>query len=123
MQSYICVYTQKFIVLVLSKVKVRFIDTVIRLEHVPLNSSMGVAIEMWIKNLEYTDEAGLDSNKTFLNPDESPKSYIVSAFSTKRFCMEGVTFYTDEFPSCARTFSKSVVTSTCSTPDSKVSVI
>lgn len=101
----------------------RFIDTVIRLEHVPLNSSMGVAIEMWIKNLEYTDEAGLDSNKTFLNPDESPKSYIVSAFSTKRFCMEGVTFYTDEFPSCARTFSKSVVTSTCSTPDSKVSVI
>ncbi|XP_020295971.1 autophagy-related protein 2 homolog B isoform X2 [Pseudomyrmex gracilis] len=104
---------------ILSKVKVRFIDTVIRLEHVPLNSSMGVAIEMWIKNLEYSDEAGLDSNKTFLNPDESPKSYIVSAFSTKRFCMEGVTFYTDEFPSCARTFSKSVVTSTCSTPDSK----
>lgn len=107
---------------VLSRVKVRFIDTVIRLEHVPLNSSTGVAVEMWIQNLEYSDEAGLDPSNTSLDPDESAKGYVISAFSTKRFYMEGVTFHTDEFPSHARTFSRSLVASTCSTPDSKVSI-
>lgn len=107
---------------VLSRVKVRFIDTVIRLEHVPLNSSTGVAVEMWIQNLEYSDEAGLDPSSTSLDPDESAKGYVISAFSTKRFYMEGVTFHTDEFPSHARTFSRSLVASTCSTPDSKVSI-
>lgn len=100
----------------------RFIDTVIRLEHVPLNSSTGVAIEVWIQNLEYSDEAGLDPSNTSLDPDESAKGYIISAFSTKRFYMEGVTFHTDEFPSRARTFSRSMLSSTCSTPDSKVSI-
>lgn len=99
----------------------RFIDTVIRLEHVPLNSSTGVAIEVWIQNLEYSDEAGLDPTNTSMDPDESAKGYIISAFSTKRFYMEGVTFHTDEFPSRARTFSRSMLASTCSTPDSKVS--
>ncbi|KYQ51543.1 Autophagy-related protein 2 like protein A [Trachymyrmex zeteki] len=104
---------------ILSRVKVRFIDTVIRLEHVPLNSSTGVAIEVWIQNLEYSDEAGLDPSNTSLDPNESTKGYIISAFSTKRFYMEGVTFHTDEFPSHARTFSRSMLASTCSTPDSK----
>nr|XP_012226127.1 PREDICTED: autophagy-related protein 2 homolog B isoform X1 [Linepithema humile] len=103
---------------ILCRVKVRFIDTVIRLEHVPLNSSTGVAVEVSIQNLEYSDEAGLDPSNTSLDP-ESAKGYIVSAFSTKRFYMEGVTFHTDEFPSRARTFSRNVVASTCSTPDSK----
>lgn len=83
---------------------------------------MGVAVEMWIQNLEYSDEAGLDPCGTSLDPDESAKGYIISAFSTKRFYMEGVTFHTDEFPSRARTFSRSLVASTCSTPDSKVSI-
>ncbi|XP_011706773.1 PREDICTED: autophagy-related protein 2 homolog B isoform X4 [Wasmannia auropunctata] len=104
---------------ILSRIKVRFIDTVIRLEHVPLNSSTGVAVEVWIQNLEYSDEAGLDPSNTSLDPDESAKAYIISAFSTKRFYMEGVTFHTDEFPSRARTFSRSMLASTCSTPDSK----
>ena len=106
---------------VLCRVKVRFIDTVIRLEHVPLDSSTGVAIEMYIKNLEYSDEAGLDPSSTSLDPSQSTKGYIVSAFTTKRFYLEGVTFYTDEFPSRARTFSRSIITtSRGSTPDSKV---
>lgn len=102
--------------------KVRFIDTVIRLEHVPLDSSVGVAMEMCIQNLEYSDEAGLDPSSTSLDPEESTKAYIISAFTIKRFYLEGVTFHTDEFPSRARTFSKSMVASTCSTPDSKVRI-
>lgn len=102
--------------------KVRFIDTVIRLEHVPLDSSIGVAMEMCIQNLEYSDEAGLDPSSTSLDPEGSAKAYIISAFTIKRFYLEGVTFHTDEFPSHARTFSKSMVASTCSTPDSKVNI-
>ncbi|XP_029036559.2 autophagy-related protein 2 homolog B [Osmia bicornis bicornis] len=105
---------------ILCRVKVRFIDTVIRLEHVPLDSSTGVAIEMCIKNLEYSDEAGLDPSNTSLDPSQSTKGYIISAFATKRFYLEGVTFHTDEFPSRARTFSRSIITtSRGSTPDSK----
>ncbi|XP_043525615.1 autophagy-related protein 2 homolog B isoform X2 [Frieseomelitta varia] len=105
---------------ILCRVKVRFIDTVIRLEHVPLDSSTGVAIEMCIKNLEYSDEAGLDPSSASLDPSQSTKGYIVSAFTTKRFYLEGVTFHTDEFPSRARTFSRSIITiSRGSTPDSK----
>ncbi|XP_053986087.1 autophagy-related protein 2 homolog B isoform X1 [Hylaeus volcanicus] len=105
---------------ILCRVKVRFIDTVIRLEHVPLDSSTGVAIEMFIKNLEYSDEAGLDPSNTSLDPSQSTKGYVVSAFTTKRFYLEGVTFHTDEFPSSARTFSRSIITtSRGSTPDSK----
>lgn len=111
-----------FCISVLSKVKVRFIDTVIRLEHVPLDSSTGVAMEMCIQNLEYSDEAGLDPSSTSLDCKESAKTYIISAFTTKRFYLEGVTFNTDEFPSHARTFSKSMVESTSSTPDSKVNI-
>jgi autophagy-related protein 2 len=106
---------------VLCRVKIRFLDTVIRLEHVPLDSSTGVAMEIFIQNLEYSDEAGSDPSYATLDPNQSSKGYVVSAFSTKRFYLEGVTFHTDEFPSRARTFSKSVMTmSRGSTPDSKV---
>ncbi|KAH0569025.1 autophagy-related protein 2 homolog B [Cotesia glomerata] len=105
---------------ILCRVRVRFIDTVIRLEHVPLDSTTGVAIEMCIKNLEYSDEAGSDPSNVNLDANQPSKGYIVSAFTTKRFYLEGVTFHTDEFPSRARTFSRSVMTtSRGSTPDSK----
>lgn len=113
-----------FLVSVLRRVKVRFIDTVIRMEHVPLDSETGVAIELCIKNLEYSDEAGSDPSTTTMDPSQSQKGYIVSAFTTKRFYLEGVTIHTDEFPSRARTFSRSVMTtSRGSTPDSKVTNI
>ncbi|XP_011303463.1 autophagy-related protein 2 homolog B [Fopius arisanus] len=103
---------------ILSRVKVRFLDTVIRLEHVPLESSTGVALEMCIRNLEYSDEAGSDPSTLTPDPNQPSKGYIVSAFTTKRFYLEGVTFHIDEFPSRARTFSRSVMTtSRCSTPD------
>lgn len=82
---------------------------------------MGVAMEMCIKYLEYSDEAGLDPSHTSIDPNQSGKGYVVSAFTTKRFYLEGVTLHTDEFPSRARTFSRSIMTmSRGSTPDSKV---
>ncbi|XP_015509682.1 autophagy-related protein 2 homolog B [Neodiprion lecontei] len=105
---------------ILSRVKVRFLDTVIRMEHVPLDSTTGVAVQMCVKNLEYSDEAGSDPGNSTLDPNQTSKGYVVSAFATKRFYLEGVTFHTDEFPSLARTFSRSVmIASRGSTPDSK----
>ena len=106
---------------VLSKVKVRFTDTIIRLEHVPLDSAVGVALEIRIRNLEYSDEAGNDPTNINLDPSQTNKEYVKSAFATKHFYLEGLTFHTDEFPSKARTFSRSVMTlSRESSPDSKV---
>lgn len=59
-----------------------------------------------------------------MTPGDSERAYHIAAFTTKMFCLEGVTIYTDEFPSQARTFSRSVMSmSTGSTPDSKVRLI
>lgn len=78
-------------------------------------------MEMSIKNLEYSDEAGSDPSNVTLEANQPTKGYVISAFTIKRFYLEGVTFHTDEFPSRARTFSRSVMTmSRGSTPDSKV---
>ena len=90
-------------------------DTVIRLEHMPVGSTAGVALELRIKVLEYSDQAGTDPTNNNLDSNK-PKGCSSTFFMTKRFYMEGVTIYTDEFPSKARTSSRS----RCSTPDSRV---
>lgn len=62
--------------------------------------------------MEYTDEAGKDpppEEITDINNQELNKGYIVTSFTTKNFTMEGVKFSTVEFPSKARTFSRSVM--------------
>ncbi|XP_071454260.1 autophagy-related protein 2 homolog A [Hetaerina americana] len=96
---------------ILCRVKVKFIDTVIRIEHVPKESTSGVALELKIKNMDYFDEAGLDSNGTSIpgDPPQQQKVFEVAAFTCKKFCMEGVALYTDEFPFHARTFSRSLM--------------
>ncbi|XP_063242394.1 autophagy-related protein 2 homolog A [Bacillus rossius redtenbacheri] len=102
---------------ILCRVKVKFVDMLVRVEHMPKASSSGVAIEIRIKNIDYLDEAGMD-------PPEPPASdaarlFHVPAFSTKKFCLEGVSLFTDEFPAHARTFCRSVDTSADSSPDGK----
>ncbi|KAK7872956.1 hypothetical protein R5R35_004266 [Gryllus longicercus] len=110
---------------ILSRVKVKFVNTTIRLEHVPKESVSGVALELRIRNIDYFDEAGADPP---MPPSGDPqlhqanKVYQVAAFTTKAFYLEGVVLYTDEFPSRARTFSRSVMSlSTSSSPESKLS--
>jgi hypothetical protein len=77
-------------------------------------------------SVDYFDEAGTDPpnpipGEAYLQ--QGNKMYHVAAFSTRKFYLEGVTMYTDEFPSHARTFSRSVMSlSSSSTPDSKVRV-
>nr|CAD7441323.1 unnamed protein product [Timema bartmani] len=108
---------------ILSRVKVKFLDTVIRVEHVPKDSISGVGLEIRIKSLDYFDEAGADPpapSTPEAQLQQGNKMYQVAAFTTKKFYLNGITLYTDEFPSKARTFSRSVMTmSSSSTPDSK----
>ena len=75
-------------------------------------------------SVDYFDEAGTDPpnsapGETYLQ--QGNKVYQVAAFTARKFYLEGITMYTDEFPSHARTFSRSVMSlSSSSTPDSKV---
>lgn len=62
--------------------------------------------------VEYSDEAGNDPPPAETSEEaegELNSTYIVPAFTTKNFRLEGVTFSTVEFPCKARTFSKSVM--------------
>lgn len=88
---------------ILSRVKVKFVNTLFRLEHLPKGSSTGVAVEVRIKNVDYCDEAGVASEGAEASVTGS------SAFSVNKFHFEGVSFYTDEFPAEARTFSRSLI--------------
>uniref|UniRef100_A0A665XDY6 Autophagy related 2A n=1 Tax=Echeneis naucrates TaxID=173247 RepID=A0A665XDY6_ECHNA len=45
---------------VLRRIKVTFLDTIVRIEHEPLDLDTGVALEVHIKRLEYFDEAVRD---------------------------------------------------------------
>lgn len=91
----------------------------IRLEHVPGDSTTGLAMEIKIANFEYSDEAG--SEPSTVDPNESASEYLVSAFVTKRIHLEGINFYIDEFSPRAKVFSANAKNSSReSTPDSKV---
>ncbi|CAH1999640.1 unnamed protein product [Acanthoscelides obtectus] len=99
---------------ILSRVKVKFIDTVIQIEHVPKDSSTGVGIVINVDLIEYSDESGNDptpEEATDLTNQDSKKAYIVQSVTTKKFNIQGVTLSTVEFSSKARTFSRSVLLS------------
>lgn len=79
---------------ILSRVKVKFVETVLRLEHVPKDSNAGVAVEFRIKNVDYFDEAGTDPpnlmpGETYLQ--QGNKVYQVAAFTARKFYLEGIT--------------------------------
>ncbi|KAI4468685.1 autophagy-related 2 isoform a [Holotrichia oblita] len=95
---------------ILRRVQVKFINTVIQVEHVPKNSLTGVAVQIKIAVMEYFDEAGHDppADESADNVQDD-KAYVVSSFTCKDLYLEGVTLSTVEFPSSARTFSRSVI--------------
>lgn len=53
--------------------------------------------------MDYCDEAGIVNE-----PTDGAQS-TASAFPINKFHFEGVSFYTDEFPAEARTFSRSLI--------------
>lgn len=60
--------------------------------------------------MEYFDEAGHDpSADETTQHTQDEKTYVVSSFTCKDLYLEGVTLSTIEFPSRARTFSRSVI--------------
>lgn len=104
---------------VLNRIKVRFLDSIIRLEHTPKGSLSGVALEVRVKKIDYFDEAGLV--KMAQTSDNSQSSHEHSAFASKKFLIEGLTMYTDEFPAKSKGMGRSVVipsTESNSSPES-----
>ncbi|XP_052756582.1 autophagy-related protein 2 homolog A isoform X3 [Galleria mellonella] len=93
---------------ILSRVKVKFVDTRIRLEHVPKNGDRGIALDIRIQNIDYFDEAGEEPTPEVTDP-EKPKTYIVATYTNKKIKFNGVTLYTDEFPSKLRTMARSLI--------------
>ncbi|XP_062325883.1 autophagy-related protein 2 homolog B-like isoform X2 [Osmerus eperlanus] len=84
---------------VLRRVKVTFVDTVLRIEHVPENSKTGIAIEIRINKIVYCDETD----------EESPSVNVhqPTTFAHKNLQMEGVKIFWDEFSETARAGFKS----------------
>lgn len=93
---------------ILTRVKIKFINTKIRIEHVPKNSGKGIAMEIHVKKIDYFDEASTEPLPNQTDPEKT-KTYIVSTFTSKKIAFEGVTLYTDEFPSKLRTMAPSLI--------------
>ncbi|XP_043552811.1 autophagy-related protein 2 homolog B-like isoform X2 [Chiloscyllium plagiosum] len=80
---------------VLRRVKLTFLETVLRIEHVPENSKTGIALEVRIQRIEYRDESA----------NESPDINIhhPTAFAQKNLQLCGITLSWHEFPESAKT--------------------
>ncbi|XP_060783916.1 autophagy-related protein 2 homolog A [Neoarius graeffei] len=61
---------------VLRRIKVTFLDTIVRIEHHPLDTKDGVALEMQIKRLDYCDEAVRDSSQTVPVDIHQPPAFL-----------------------------------------------
>uniref|UniRef100_A0A224XCK3 Autophagy-related protein 2 n=1 Tax=Panstrongylus lignarius TaxID=156445 RepID=A0A224XCK3_9HEMI len=90
---------------ILTRVKIKLMNTSVRLEHVPKEGKNGIAFELRISNVEYCDETSCEAASSTDCPNEPQPA---SSFSIKKFHCEGVSFYTDEFPVGGRTFSRAV---------------
>uniref|UniRef100_A0A3Q1H0K3 Uncharacterized protein n=1 Tax=Anabas testudineus TaxID=64144 RepID=A0A3Q1H0K3_ANATE len=69
---------------VLRRVKVTFLDTVLRVEHIPETSKTGIALEIRINKIVYCDETGEESS--------SVNVHQPTTFAHKNLQMEGITF-------------------------------
>lgn len=61
---------------VLRRIKVTFLDTIVRVEHHPLDAETGVALEMRIKRVDYCDEAVRDSSQTVPVDIHQPPAFL-----------------------------------------------
>uniref|UniRef100_A0A665UX45 Autophagy related 2B n=1 Tax=Echeneis naucrates TaxID=173247 RepID=A0A665UX45_ECHNA len=89
---------------VLRRVKVTFLDTVIRVEHIPENSKTGIALEIRINKIVYCDETGEESS--------SVNVHQPTTFAHKNLQMDGITVFWDEFSDVSRAGCKSSPTPT-----------
>uniref|UniRef100_A0A8C3T3M8 Autophagy related 2A n=1 Tax=Chelydra serpentina TaxID=8475 RepID=A0A8C3T3M8_CHESE len=81
---------------VLRRIKVTFLDTIVRVEHVPSSSQTGVALEVHIKRLDYCDEAVKDPSQVLPVDIHQPPAFV-----HKILQLSGVLLYYEEFPESA----------------------
>ncbi|XP_054423037.1 autophagy-related protein 2 homolog B isoform X1 [Pteronotus mesoamericanus] len=79
---------------VLRRVKVTFLDTVLRIEHVPENSKTGTALEIRIERTVYCDETADESSGINVHQP--------TAFARKLLQLSGVSLFWDEFSASAK---------------------
>ncbi|KAM4853880.1 autophagy-related protein 2 homolog B [Thomomys bottae] len=79
---------------VLRRVKVTFIDTVLRIEHVPENSKTGTALEIRIERTVYCDETADETSGINVHQP--------TAFAHKLLQLSGVSLFWDEFSASAK---------------------
>ncbi|XP_034962402.2 autophagy-related protein 2 homolog B isoform X1 [Zootoca vivipara] len=79
---------------VLRRVKVTFLDTVLRIEHVPDNSKSGTALEIRIEKTMYYDETADECSGINVHQP--------TAFAHKLLHLTGVSFFWDEFRASAK---------------------
>ncbi|KAI6067819.1 Autophagy-related protein 2-like protein B [Aix galericulata] len=79
---------------VLRRVKVTFLDTVLRVEHVPENSKSGTALEIRIERTMYCDETADECSGINVHQP--------TAFAHKLLQLSGVSFFWDEFPASTK---------------------
>ncbi|CAB1337518.1 unnamed protein product [Coregonus sp. 'balchen'] len=61
---------------VLRRIKVTLLDTIVRIEHQPLDLETGIALEVHIKRLEYCDEAVRDPSQTVPVDIHQPPAFL-----------------------------------------------
>ncbi|KAF3701263.1 Autophagy-related protein 2 -like protein B [Channa argus] len=93
---------------VLRRVKVTFLDTVLKVEHIPENSKTGIALEIRINKIVYCDETGEESSNVNVHQP--------TTFAHKNLQMEGITIFWDEFSDVSRAGCKSSPTPTETEP-------
>ncbi|KAM9067495.1 autophagy-related protein 2 homolog B isoform X1 [Sarcophilus harrisii] len=79
---------------VLRRVKVTFLDTVLRIEHIPENSKTGTALEIRIERTMYCDETADECSGINVHQP--------TAFAHKLLQLSGVSVFWDEFSASAK---------------------
>ncbi|XP_043542446.1 autophagy-related protein 2 homolog A-like, partial [Chiloscyllium plagiosum] len=83
---------------VLRRIKVTFLDTIVRVEHTPDGSRTGTALEVHIKRLEYCDEAVMDSGSGSKRDPIPIDIHQPPAFVHKVLQFSGVLLHYEEIP-------------------------
>ncbi|KAM4720661.1 autophagy-related protein 2 homolog A [Rhinophrynus dorsalis] len=89
---------------VLRRIKVTFLNTIIRIENTPDQAALGTALEIHIKRLDYCDEAVRDSGQTIPVDIHQPPAFI-----QKILQLSGVSMHYEEFKTRGQTPSPTSV--------------
>lgn len=85
---------------VLARVRLSFVNTKIRLEHIPVSATSGVGVDLVVDRVDYWDLSHEEIGK-----ENTPQHSVYEpvAIAIKNFQMYGVNMYIEEFPRHKRT--------------------